>query len=149
MIETYTSATEFRSNIARIANSVAYRQDRCVMRRHGKEIVALVGWEDLEFLRKHRPRKFEDPSRTSLSPKAGWRDHFPVPPLPEVEPDDPALRAFEEEFKDDPWDMTLENVKKYYELLKGDEEVVTWVDRAWAVMQWASLRTPSSPHSSG
>jgi hypothetical protein len=149
MIETYTSATEFRSNIARIANSVAYRQDRCVMRRHGKEIVALVGWEDLEFLRKHRPRKFEEPSPTALSPKAGWKDHFPVPPLPEVEPNDPRLRAFEEEFKDDPWDMTLENVKKYYELLKDESACWLWVARALTVMRVASLRSQSSPHSSG
>jgi hypothetical protein len=129
MIETYATATDFRKHLAQIANAVGYRQDRCVVLRHGKEMVALISYEDLQFLRKYRPRKIGPPSVDAFSPKAGWHDHFPDPPLPQTEPPP----GEEMVTLIDPFEMPLEEVRTYYEEFRhrnDDAELLDWIGRA-------------------
>jgi hypothetical protein len=57
MAEMCLTATDFRHHLTRITELVSYQEHRVVMMRHGRDMVALVSWEDLEFLRKHRPLK--------------------------------------------------------------------------------------------
>jgi hypothetical protein len=131
MIETYATATDFRKYVAQITNCVGYRQDRCVITRHGQEIAALVSYEDLEFLRRHKPRKIGPPSVNAFSAKASWTDHFPDDspkgePLPPPGTEMVTLR--------DPEEMSIEDVKAFYFKLKPrqDEsiELAQWLIRA-------------------
>lgn len=133
MIETYATATDFRKHLAQIANCVGYRQDRCVITRHGQEIAALVSYEDLEFLRRYKPRKIGPPSVDAFSPKAAWRDHFPEPPVPQPPlPPEPGAKGVV--ILGDPWEMPLADVQRYYEALTEadlvDEEMCVWASRA-------------------
>jgi len=43
---------DIRKNMADALNRVAYRGDRIVLERRGKEVAAIVSMEDLELLRK-------------------------------------------------------------------------------------------------
>jgi prevent-host-death family protein len=156
MIETTATATDFRKHLAIVANAVGYRQDRCVITRHGKEFVALVSYEDLVFLRKHRPRKIGPPSVDAFSPKAGWHDHFPDPPLPQTVPGTPEEEAALDE-PIDPWTMPLDKLREACEVLEAtdDTDLQIWAmgvgrfalrERENAL---ANPRSPSSPHNSG
>lgn len=152
MIETYATATDFRKHLAQIANCVGYRQDRCVIMRHGQEIAALVSYEDLEFLRKHRPRKLGPPSIDVFSPKAAWQDHNPEPP-PRGAPVEPPPGQEIVTLRD-PFEMPLEEVKAYYCEFEPRShesgELLDWLGRAalWLAANRVSLRSPSSPRSS-
>lgn len=57
MAELCLAATDFRHHLTQITELVSYREHRVVIARHGCDMAALVSWEDLEFLRKHRPLK--------------------------------------------------------------------------------------------
>ena len=129
MLETQASATDFRNHFAQSANAVGDRQDRCVVKRHGKVLVALVSYEDLEFLRKHRPREVGPPVVEATSPKAGWRDHFPVPPLSETDP----VTGGEIVTLIDPFEMPIEEVRAYFEEFKDradTADLLDWIGRA-------------------
>ncbi len=146
MIESYATATDFRAYLAQIVNCVAYRQDRCVITRHGEEFAALVSYEDLEFLRRHRPRKIGPPGVSVFSPQACWHDHFHL---------------------EDPFEMPLETVRELYLELRGrhgeSDELDEWIARAGYCLTVShvkvppdeddppaiSLPSPSAPHNSG
>lgn len=143
MLETYASATDFRNHFAQIANAVGYRQDRCVVRRHGKVLVALVSSEDLEFLQKHRPRKVGPPAVEATSPKTPWREHFPVPPLSETDP----ATGGEVVTLIDPFEMPIEEVRTYYEEFKDRNEgpdLLDWLGRALLRMRLHERQFKSS-----
>ena len=126
MLETQATATGFRNHFAQIANAVGYRQDRCVVKRHGKVLVALVSYEDLEFLRKHRPRKAGPSAHEATSPKAGWREHFPVPPLSETDP----ATGSEIVTLIDPFEMPIGEVRTYYDEFKDrndNGDLLDWI----------------------
>jgi prevent-host-death family protein len=135
MIESYATATDFRAYLAQIVNCVAYRQDRCVITRHGEEFAALVSYEDLEFLRKHRPRKIGPPAVSVFSPQACWHDHFQEPALPQTEPPRPAKPEPGQEMihLKDPFDMPLDEVRALYLELqerRESDDLGEWLDRA-------------------
>ena len=150
MIETYATATDFRRYLAQIANCVGYRQDRCVIMRHGQEIAALVSYEDLEFLRKYKPRKMGPPAVDVCSPKAAWQDHFPEPPVPQPapppEPGAPGVVVLV-----DPWEMPLEQVRACYDALQNDPDpdVWDWISRAANRLSAERLRMSGAGPPSG
>lgn len=67
MSEYVLTATDFRHHLTWMAELVSYQEYRVVMRRHGRDMVALVSAEDLEFLRKHRP--LQKTQRTFFPPE--------------------------------------------------------------------------------
>jgi len=50
---TRVSATAARRDFSEILNRVAYRGERVVLERNGKDIAVLISIEDLELLRKY------------------------------------------------------------------------------------------------
>ena len=46
----HISASKVRQNFSDILNRVAYRGERIVLRRRGKDLVAVVPLQDLEFM---------------------------------------------------------------------------------------------------
>jgi prevent-host-death family protein len=167
MIESYATATDFRAYLAQIVNCVAYRQDRCVITRHGEEFAALVSYEDLEFLRKHRPRKIGPPGVSVFSPQACWHDHFPESPLPQTEPPPPPKPGEEMIHLEDPFEMPLETVRELYLELRvrcgESDELDEWIARAGYCLTVFHVKVPpdeddppaisppslSAPHNSG
>lgn len=152
MIEAYATASDFRNHVAQITNCVAYRQDRCVITRHGREVAALVSWEDLEFLRKHKPRKLGPPSIDIFSPKAAWRDHFP-----EDAPADAATepQPLEDEPEDliaaygDPFRMSIDEIVPVHAEISAREGeslgVDWWLARARICLKGAGLYPRGPP----
>ncbi|HSD50575.1 MAG TPA: type II toxin-antitoxin system prevent-host-death family antitoxin, partial [Candidatus Methylomirabilis sp.] len=49
---TRVEARKARDNFTTTLNCVAYRGDRVVLHRHGKDLAAIVPMEDLELLQK-------------------------------------------------------------------------------------------------
>jgi hypothetical protein len=151
MIETHATATDFRNNFATIANAVGFRQDRCVVKRHGKVVVALVSYEDLEFLRKHKPRHPGPDAPESASPKNGWRQHFPTPPLEETEPNGAVEEIDWETYEfDDPRDMGLEATKEIYLACRHRTERAfrDWIPRARHYLWCMNVELPEEKNSS-
>jgi hypothetical protein len=121
MAEFTVSASDFRSHLSRVASCVAFREDRCLVSRHGHELVALVSWEDLQFLRKHRP-----------VPSLGGKTDCPMPIAAHFAPRPHAPGAHEERLPD-PQTMTLVEVQVLYDQLKNrwhSMAVSDWVVRA-------------------
>jgi hypothetical protein len=126
MAEFTVSATDFRTHLSRVANCVAFREDRCLISRHGHDLVALVSWEDLQFLRKHRPMPSLAMNREAPLPIAARfvpKQHTPGP---------------HEERLPDPHAMSRLEVQVLYEQLKNrwhSMAVSDWVVRAAKVLQ--------------
>jgi len=59
------TVTEVRDQISDTLNRVAYKGERLVVRRHGKDVAAIVPVEDLELL-----RELEDKRDIELAKKA-------------------------------------------------------------------------------
>jgi len=51
------TATEIRETIADTINRVAFSKERVILRRHGRDVAAVVPVEDLQFLEKMREDK--------------------------------------------------------------------------------------------
>jgi hypothetical protein len=145
MTETYVSATDFRANIARITNCVAWRHDRAVVTRHGQEIGALVCHEDLEFLRKYKPVRNEVPTGDVFSPLATWepadggggtQHAVAVPPPPSPEEVEEIAATLPEE----PWQAPYERVKAVYEKYKDfkwdDLDAELWFSKVRARVRY-------------
>ena len=62
---TRLNATEARSEFADILNRVAYRKERIILHRRGKNVAVLVPIEDLKLL-----KKFEDQMDNEAADKA-------------------------------------------------------------------------------
>jgi hypothetical protein len=125
MAEFTVSASDFRSHVSRVANCVAFREDRCLISRHGRDLVALVSWEDLQFLRKHRP-----------VPSLGGKASAPLPIAAHFAPRPHPPGAHEERLPD-PQTMSLLEVQVLYEQLKNrwhSMAVSDWVVRAAKVL---------------
>ena len=60
------STTEAREHLAEILNKVAYKEERIILHRRGKNIVAVVPISDLELLEKLEDRLDIDDARKSL-----------------------------------------------------------------------------------
>ena len=121
MAEFTVSASDFRSHLSRIASCVAFREDRCLISRHGHDLVALVSWEDLQFLRKHRP-----------VPSLGGAAELPLPIAAHFAPRPHPPGAHEERLPD-PQSMSLVEVQALYDQLKNrwhSMAVSDWVVRA-------------------
>src|SRR5258707_15440824 len=104
MTETYVTATDFRSHVAQITNCVAWRHDRAVVTRHGQEMGAFVCFEDLEFLRKHKPVKDQAPSGDVFSPRGTWEESEEGPQRAvDVAPPRPDPESVETVPRPDPW----------------------------------------------
>jgi hypothetical protein len=94
MSEFCVTATDFRSNVSRISNCVAFREDRCLILRHGHDLVALVSYEDLQFLRSHRPAP-STAEAEKLPHAARFTPKKPAGPNEEEMPDPNTIPAFE------------------------------------------------------
>ena len=64
---TRVNATEARSEFADILNRVAYRKERIILHRRGKNIAVLVPIEDLLLLRKIEDRIDLEDARAALA----------------------------------------------------------------------------------
>ncbi len=140
MIETYATATDFRTHFSQIANCVSLRQERCIVMRHGRDLVALIGWEDIQFLRKYKPLKVGPPGVDAFSPGAAWPDQNPAPPPPpEPEP-----------LPDDPFHMGAEEILPLYDQVRQREgesyEVDTWLIRARIMLREMRCIPPGDPY---
>ena len=60
------SATEAREHLAEILNKVAYKEERIILHRRGKNLVAVIPISDLELLEKLEDRLDIDDARKSL-----------------------------------------------------------------------------------
>lgn len=49
---THMSITEIRENLAETINQVAYKEERIILQRQGKDVAALVPLSDLKILEK-------------------------------------------------------------------------------------------------
>jgi prevent-host-death family protein len=67
MAMTRLNATEARSEFADILNRVAYGKERIVLHRRGKNVAAMVPFEDLELLRKLEDRIDLEDARSALA----------------------------------------------------------------------------------
>jgi len=126
MAEFTLSATDFRTHISRVANCVAFREDRCLISRHGHDLVALVSWEDLQFLRKHRP-----------VPSLAEKGELALPTAARFVPQRRTPGPHEERLPD-PQTMSLLEVQVLYEQLKNrwhSMAVSDWVVRAAKILQ--------------
>ncbi|MDO8501609.1 MAG: type II toxin-antitoxin system Phd/YefM family antitoxin [Gemmatimonadaceae bacterium] len=68
-------ATEARNRFADIVNDVAYRGERVVLQRHGKDIAAIVPVEDLALLEALEDKIDLDAARKALrqkEPAVSW-----------------------------------------------------------------------------
>lgn len=68
-------ATEARNRFADIVNDVAFRGERVILQRHGKDIAAVVPVEDLELLEALEDKIDLDAARKALAekePPAAW-----------------------------------------------------------------------------
>jgi len=63
---TWVKASKARKNFATTLNRVAYRRDRVVLHRHGKDLAAIVPMEDLELLQKLEDRLDLEATRAAL-----------------------------------------------------------------------------------
>ncbi len=62
-------ATEARNRFSDIVNGVAFRGERVILQRHGKDIAAVVPVEDLELLEALEDRIDLDAARKALAEK--------------------------------------------------------------------------------
>ncbi len=63
---TRLNATEARSEFAEILNRVAYRKERIILHRRGKNVAALVPLEDFTFLEQLEDRIDLEEARAAL-----------------------------------------------------------------------------------
>jgi len=56
-MEKYLSVREARRTFAAVLKDAAIDAHRVVIARHGVEIGAVVGMDDVEFLRRHKPQE--------------------------------------------------------------------------------------------
>ena len=68
---TRVSTTKARHDFAETINKVAYGGDRVVLHRRGKDLVALVPVEDLEFLEELERNAELEAARTALKEARG------------------------------------------------------------------------------
>ncbi len=64
---TRLNATEVRSEFADILNRVAYRKERIILHRRGKNVAVLVPIEDLKLLKKIEDRIDLEDARAALA----------------------------------------------------------------------------------
>ena len=64
---TRVNATEARSEFADILNRVAYGKERIVLHRRGKNVAAMVPFEDLELIRKLEDRIDLEDARAAMA----------------------------------------------------------------------------------
>ena len=117
MDETCVTATDFRSHLTDLANSVADGGQRVVMARHGYRMVALVSQEDLQFLREHKP--LAGPGATS------------GPVIPERLPHPERLQTDE--------------LERLYQETKGRDELLDWRGKAWLALRLRKRCTVDYP----
>jgi hypothetical protein len=134
MAEFTVSATAFRSHVSRISNCVAFREDRCLILRHGHDLVALVSFEDLQYLRKHRPAPSTETAE-ALPHAAQFTPGRPVGPVEEKLPDPETIPPFE--------------LRILYEHLKGrwhSVAITQWLKRvAKCLNETVAAQPPNAP----
>ena len=105
------SSSEFRVKMKDLANQIAEEQHRVIVTRHGGPMMVVIGEEDYQFLRKHKPG-----------------------PTPRVVPD-PEPDPFEG--IDHPDRMETADIERIYPLTEGIEN--EWIE-SWRIKARISLR---------
>jgi len=73
---TRLNASEARNDFSSTLNRVAYAKDRVILHRRGKDLVAIVPVEDLQFLEELEARVDLDDARAALK-EAGKKGTIP------------------------------------------------------------------------
>jgi prevent-host-death family protein len=125
MSERCVSASDFRVHLKDLANSVAAGEQRVVMARHGYRMVALVSYEDLQFLRKHKPAAEAPPTAAALT-----------------EPEPETYLTL-----DHPDTYETSELERLYRETDGttDPDVGDWRIRAWSLLRRRTGKAPGDP----
>jgi prevent-host-death family protein len=72
---TRVAASEARGKFAELVNEVAYRHQRVILHRHGKDVVPMIPVEDLELLEELEDRidvAAAKKARAEKGPRVAW-----------------------------------------------------------------------------